>query len=312
MPVDILIPVRDNYLLFRQLYESIRLRIPEEDIGQIIVAVDHSPDKRLRLYAKYLADNGMIKLVGNGIPLPSYYSSLPVKFLKSKGHGGSLNRGLEHVNTDIVFILDPDCIILRNDVLKHSVPCFKLDPDIVSVGQVVGGIRGVKVIGAKERGDPEIKTEYYYKKPHQYGMTNASCMLVRMDAWRKYGLAKFWNKGWAHMPFVRSIFEKNYKTCNFDFYVEGYVVHLGGGILKNMRFKHFRIRSFKDGLPAYGMSYERQVYGAKDLGEHYIGYLELKVPSERYDRQLEDKYGILPFDQMAPPVDKELFGPPSS
>jgi glycosyltransferase involved in cell wall biosynthesis len=311
MTVDILIPVRDNYLLFRQLYESIRLRLSDEDISQIIVVVDHSPDKRLRLYTKYFAENGMIKLVGNGFPLPSYYSGLPVKFLKSKGHGGSLNRGLEQVNTDIVFILDPDCIILRSDVLNNSLPCFELDPDIVSVGQVVGGIRGVKVIGAKERENPEIKTEYYYKKPHQYGTTNASCMLVRMDAWRKYGLAKFWNKGWAHMPFVSSIFAKNYKTCNFDFYINGYVIHLGRGTLKNIRFKHFHIRSFKNGSPTYGMSYEKQKYGAKNLGENYPGYLELKIPSAEYDDLLEKKYGQLPFGEMAPAVDASLFGPPS-
>lgn len=141
-------------------------------------------------------------------------------------------------------------------------------------------------------------------------MTNASCMLVRMDAWKKHHLEPFWNGGWAHMQFGKSIFEKNFKTCNFDFYVDGYVVHLGRATLKNMKFKNFRYRSFKKGTPPYGMSYEQPVYGRKELGEHYIGYLELKIPSIEYDKLLENKYGKLPFDQIAPPVDPSIFGPP--
>ena len=214
------------------------------------------------------------------------------------------------MTADFVFILDPDCIILRKDVLKNSMPCFDLDPDVMSVGQVVGGISGIKVIGREERENPEVKTAYFYKKPYHYGITNASCMLVRMDAWRKHGLAPFWNGGWAHMQFGKSIFKKNFKTCNFDFYLDGYVVHLGRSTLKNMKFKNFRFRSFKNGTPPYGMSREQPVYGTKELGEHYIGYLELKIPSFEYDTLLENKYGSLAFDKIATPVDLSIFGPP--
>jgi glycosyltransferase involved in cell wall biosynthesis len=310
MKIDILITVRDDYLLFRQLYESIRYNIPDDEIEKIIVVDDHSSNRRLIEYEKHLSKDGGIHLVRNGIPLPSYYSRIPIPFLKSKGHGGSLNIGLKHVTTDYVFVIDPDSIILRKGVLKNSLPCFDLDPAVMSVGQVVGGIRGIRVIGPKDRENPELRTVYIRKKSHQYGMTNAACMLVRMEAWKKHGISKFWNRGWAHMPFVRSLFEKGFKTCNFDFYIDGYVVHLGGATLKNMKFKNFRFRNFSDGKPPYGMSYERPVYGEKDRGENYAGYLELTIPSVEYDALLEKKYGDLPYGEMAPPVDPVLFGPP--
>jgi len=310
MKVDILIAVRDQYLLLRQLYESIRCNISEHEIGKIIVVDDHSSERRMIEYEKYLAKDGKIHLVRNGIPLPSYYSRIPISFLKSKGHGGSLNIGLKHVTTDYVFILDHDTVILRKGVLKNSLPCFELDPAVMSVGQVIGGIRGVRVIGPKDRENPELRTEYVREKPHQYGMTNATCMLVKMEAWKKHGIAKFWNGGWAHMPFVRSIFEKGFKTCNFDFYVDGYVVHLGRAIIKNLRFKNYRFRNFKDGKPSYGMSYEQTIYGEKEHGEYYAGYLELIMPSGEYDEMLEKIYGNLPFSEVAPPIDPALFGPP--
>ena len=175
----------------------------------------------------------------------------------------------------------------------------------------MGGVRGIKIIGPEERENPEFKTKYVNKKPGHYGMTNASCMLVRMDAWRKHGIAKFWNGGWAHMPFGKSIFQKGFKTCNFDFYIGSYLIHLGRATLKGMKFKNLRLKSFKNGPPPYGMSYEKPGYGRRKLGENYIGYLELKIPSKEYDDQLEEKYGDLPFDQMAQPVDPSLFGPPS-
>ncbi len=302
MSVDILIPVRNQYILFRQLFESICMNIPDNEIGKIIVVDDHSSNKKLKLYLKYLAGNGMIHLVRNGMPLPSYYSRIPFSFLKSKGHGGSLNIGLEYVTADYVFIIDADSIILRKDILKDSLPCFDLDPEIMSVGQVVGGVRGIKIIGPEERENPEFKTEYVRKKPHQYGMINADCMLVRMSVWNEHNLAKFWNRGWAHMPFVRSIFEKGFKTCNFDFYTDGYIIHLGRATLKGMKLKNFRLRFFKNSTPPYGMSYEKLAYGSKKLGEYYAGYLELKIPSVEYDDQLEEKYGDLPFAQMAQPV----------
>lgn len=310
MMVDILITVRDQYLLFRQLYESIKIHISDEEIGKIIVVDDHSSDRRLINYTKYLAMDGKIYLVRNGLPLPSYYSRIPIPFLKSKGHGGSLNKGLKYVTTDYVFIIDPDSVILRSDVLRNSLPCFNLDPAIMSVGQVVGGLRGIRVIGPNERENPELRTEYIRANPHHYGMTNAVCMLVKMDAWKKHKLARFWNGGWAHMPFTRSLFERGFKTCNFDFFVNGYVVHLGKAILKNMKFKNFRFRSFKYGIPPYGMSYEQSVYGEKDRGENYSGYLELVIPSIEYDKMLEKKYGNLSFSEMAPPVDTSIFGPP--
>lgn len=93
-------------------------------------------------------------------------------------------------------------------------------------------------------------------------------------------------------------------------YVDGYVVHLGRAILKNMKFKNFRFRSFKYGIPPYGMSYEQSVYGEKDRGENYSGYLELVIPSIEYDEMLEKKYGNLSFSEMAPPLDSSIFGPP--
>ncbi|MCK5568802.1 MAG: glycosyltransferase, partial [Spirochaetes bacterium] len=102
MSVDILIPVRNQYLLIRQLFESICLKIPNKEIGKIIIVDDHSSDRRQINYLKYLFEKGKIHFVRNGIPLPSHYSKIPLSFLKSKGHGGSLNLGLEYVTAEYV------------------------------------------------------------------------------------------------------------------------------------------------------------------------------------------------------------------
>ena len=308
--VDILIPVRNEYILFRQLFESIIQKIPKEDIGNIIVVDDFSTDKKLRKYLKYLSNEKLIKLIKGFIPLPSFYSRIPIPLLTSRGHGGSINKGINYVTSDYVLILDPDVIILNGNLIIDAMKCFDLDSKVVSVGQVVGGIKGIKVIGSEERKNPEFLTEYVRKHSHHYGMTNACCMLNKTVAHREYGLAKFWNRGWAHMPFTKSIFQKGYKTCNFDFFVNGYVVHLGRASLKNMKFKNMKIRKFKDGKPPYGMSKETNKYANKEKGEYYGGYLELKIPSGVYDKILEEKYSNLPFDEIAPLVDENIFGPP--
>jgi hypothetical protein len=310
MPVDILIPVRDTYLLFRQLFESISLKIPNNNIGKVIVVDDHSSNKKLINYQNHLSKKGMIHLVRNGMPLPSFYSRIPFQFLKSKGHGVSLNIGLEYVTTEYALILDQDCIIMRGDLLKDSIPCFDLDPGIMSIGEVVGKVKGIKVIGPEEKKNPELNTKHIRKHPNHFGMTHACCMLVRMDGWNKHGLTKFWNGGWAHMRYVKSIFEKGYKTCNFNFFSEGYAIHLGRASVKNLTFKNMRLRSKKDTPPPYGMSFEKPVYADKQFGERYAGYLELKIPSMNYDEMLVQKYGNQPFDHMSDPVDPELFGPP--
>jgi len=307
---DILIPVRNEYLLFRQLFESIIQRIPKEDIGNIIVVDDFSSDKKLKKYLKYLSNENLITLIKGFLPLPSFYSRIPIPLLTSRGHGGSINKGLKYVTSNYVLIIDPDTIILRGSLIKDAVKCFDLDDKIVSVGQVVGGIKGVKVIGDKEREDPEFLTEYIKENPHHYGMTNACCMLNKTVAHTEYGLDKFWNKGWAHMPFTKSIFREGYKTCNFDFFIDGYLIHLGRASLKNMKFKNMRIRKFKNGKPPYGMSKETKKYANKEKGEYYGGYLELKIPSDEYDRILEEKYSNLPFDEFAPLTDENFFGPP--
>lgn len=142
-------------------------------------------------------------------------------------------------------------------------------------------------------------------------MTNASCMFVRMDAWSKYGVSALWNGGWASIPFGKSIARKGLKTCNFDFYIDKYVIHLGRATLKGMKLKNFRIK-FGAKVPAYGMSYEKSSYGRKELGENYIGFLELKIPSAEYDSILKNKYGDLPFNQMTPPIDPQIFGEPTT
>jgi glycosyltransferase involved in cell wall biosynthesis len=294
MSVDILVPVRKGYVYFRQLYESICHKIPKEEIGNIIVVDDHSSDKLLITYTQYLQQNNFITLIRNGIPLPSYYSGIPLSFLKSKGHGGSRHIGLKHVTSDYVLMIDPDCIILRGDIIKNSLPCFDLDPQVMSVGQVVGTVKGVKVIGEEERKNPELNTAYVRKRPQDYGVTNAVCMLSKMDSWRLQNLDTFCNAGWAHATYLKSLFEKGFKTCNFDYFVNGYVIYLGKAILSKMRFKWMKYRRKKH-LSPYGMSVEDTSYSAKNSGETYAGYLELKIPNEEYKTCLDDTYLNLPL-----------------
>ena len=311
MPVDVLIVTRNEYLLFRQCYESIVHKIPKEDIHSIIVVDDHSTNKLIRRYLKHLHENGKIKLIKNGIPLPSFYSGIGIKFLKGKGHGESINIGLEHVTTDVVLILDLDCIVMRSDLVKNGLKCFDLDPKVMSVGQVVGGITGTQVIGKEERKNPPLLTGYTQKHPEDFGKTNAICMFARMDSWRKYGLDRFKKWGWAHGPYVTSIFEKSFKTCNFDTLVDCYVVHLGGGATRNIKLKWLRNLKYKNHKLPYGCSPEYSDYELRDLGgDFYIIYQELQIPSLQYDEYLENKYLNLPFDQLALEVDTNFFKPP--
>ncbi|MCK5453333.1 MAG: glycosyltransferase family 2 protein [Calditrichia bacterium] len=310
MLVDIVTPVRNGYVYFRQLYESIRHHIPDEIIGKIIVIDDHSSEKILREYLQFLDKESLIKLVRNGMPLPSYYSGIPIPFLKSKGHGGSLNIGLKYVSSDYVFFIDPDCIVMKKDILHNALACFDLDPLILSVGQVTGGVTGVEVIGEEERRNPKLLTEYVRQRPQDYGFTNTVCMLAKMDSWNKHNLDNFRNEGWAHAAYIKSLFNNVFKTCNFDFFIDGYVIHLGKAILSSMKFKWMKFKKQKKSISPYGVSAEDEKYGFKKSGEYYSGYLELKIPSVDYYNYLTDKYINLPFDRIAPPVEASFFGPP--
>ena len=121
MKVDILIPVRNQYLLFRQLIESITHNIPDKEIGKIIVVDDHSNEKVLKRYEEYLARKGVIHLVRNGIPLPSYYSRIPISFLKSKGASVlQLPERIEFVKSiPLTNIGKADKRALRDDIEKR-------------------------------------------------------------------------------------------------------------------------------------------------------------------------------------------------
>ena len=98
MPVDILIPVRNGYLHFWQLYESIRHLIADSEIGQIIVVDDCSPEPAEEIFE-----------LNTPVRLYRIDDDIPWNREGARNLGTTMAETKWIVHVDIDHVLQPQC-----------------------------------------------------------------------------------------------------------------------------------------------------------------------------------------------------------
>lgn len=293
--LDILIPMYADtdfhYYLFRLCIESILNKVPGDDYSNIIIIDDHSRNVRFIQYMQFLERHvKRVRLVRLGEPCVSYYAQRQCNSVGvSSGHGGALNEGLRYVNAEFVMVIDPDSLILKRGIIRECMPIFSIDSRIMAAGQLTGDFKGSVIIDREKK----VRLDNTFKNSYR-GIVNACLMIVKMEAWGKYGIKKFNNSGWAHGAFAKDIYEKDLKQANFDFYRDCYALHFGGGILNGVRYQD------NDGTSPLGFDPMRDSYERKQYGEYYAGNPDVRVDTDKMCEYLKKTYGEMKYDIVAP------------
>lgn len=266
MRTTILYTVHNNYPIFRASVESLLAHVPRDSYANLLIVDDCSSNKTLLDFLDRLAsDFDFVEVVHTGEPADmSYYNtagrggrrvctmddslrgdrrrgdkrSLGGRKI-SKGHGGSATIGLRHVGTEFVLVVDSDILFLEKsrDMLPAMETCMDMDPAIMNVGALVNCIDGVKVFDK-----PFNIRDFGDNMPLQWesiasrgAWPSEVAGLMRMSGWTEHGLPTFNNGGWMGLDYALAIFERGFKTCNFNVFKDGYLIHLGYATLRETR-----------------------------------------------------------------------------
>ncbi len=280
----LLCPVYNSYLIFRANIESLLANVNKYNL---LIVDDCSNDKKLLEYLEYLSQFPNIRIIKTGEPADcphhnSYGRNIlpPNKKRLSKGQGISINIGIEQVETEFVFIFDSDTLFLprSKSLIASMEKCMDLEDKIMAVGQLCGKIDGTKIIHDKRPG---------------IGAVNACAMMSRMSGWNKHGLQLLHNGGWCHEPYSRSIFTEGFKTCNFNVYKDGYLIHLGAGLLRTERPEDYagNFAFTQDKFRKYGT-----LNPDGSIKDYYAGYYCIPFTTANFIKLLVDTYAELDFD----------------
>jgi len=318
----LLYTVRNNYGIFRLAVESALLYLPRDHYKEILIVDDQSNDQKTIDFLQCLDSdvNLKVRVVKTGEPNDLGYYNHIERGLKgcSFGHGESINFGLKHVSTHYVCVLDSDTMILPKgkDIIKNIIDeCFSLDEKIMAVGQCSGKVDGIQVFQGnkdeeyyKNRGVPKNSLNQYggwgapflyYKSdysPHSPGgFPPCAFMICSMDSWQKYKLNGFSNGGWAQATYIYNLFrcDDNLKTCNYNVFKDGYVLHIGFSTVRTERRAFNRTLGFVSGAGVYGSV----TAGEGRLNDWYAGYYSVTVTMEELFEILEREYGEFPFNE---------------
>jgi len=331
MATTIVIPVYNQYELFRQCIESIHHNMLHE-AEEIIIVDDYSdPDIPLKPYENYLAENiDKIRVIQSDEYRMSVHSGGRYLDIAKKrgdqglnrmditkptrGHGFALQTGINAAKTDFVMCLDADCVILKNakEMLNEIEELFKSHPDIMCIGQLAGLMSNENTI---------LKESFKYSM-HGVGMNFGGCpgspaffcrinkdkdMEIKDDRLDPPVFANGpMHRGWALSAYVRDLFNQGYGVMNYPVFSQKKVFHVGGGILNAARFygeagiKNARWGMLKDGNQYGGRR------GPDVIADWYQGRYILDTQTRAYMKYLEDKYNK-PFDQIQPSLDESLL-----
>jgi len=293
MKTTLLCPVYNNYLVFRANIESLLANIPSHAYHELLIVDDCSNEKQLINYLDALDSIPYIRVIKAGLPADCPHHNgrgrgiLPKnKNRLSIGQGLAINFGIDHVNSDYVFIFDSDILFNKKscDLIRQMEECMDLDPKIMTVGQLVGKIDGIKI----------VEKPFYaaVSNKNEGGFPNACAMLSRMDGWKRHRVSKLHNGGWCHFPYSVSIFRNGYKTCNFNVFKDGYLIHLGATVLRHERPGDYM------GNFAFAEDQHRK-YGTLNpngsLKDWYAGHDCIPYSTKQFVKLLEETYSDLDF-----------------
>jgi len=266
MRTTILYVVHNNYLIFRASIESLLAHVAREHYAKLLIVDDCSSDKSLLGFMdRLVSDFDFVEVIHTGEPADiSYYNtagrggrracakgdgqrgdrqkgdrrSLGNRKI-SKGHGESVNMGLARVETEFVFIVDSDILFMEKsrDMIPGMESCMDMDPTIMNVGALVNSIDGIKVFDApvniRDLGDNT--TLQWENIASRGGWPSFNGGLSRVSGWREHGLPLLNNGGWIHVDYAPAMFSCGFKTCNFNVFRDGYLIHLGYATLRKTR-----------------------------------------------------------------------------
>lgn len=266
MRTTILYAVHNNYQIFRASIESLLAHVPREHYAKLLIVDDCSSDKSLLGFLDRLADDlDFVEVIHTGEPADiSYYNtagrggrrvcargdsgrgdrqkgdrrSLGNRKI-SKGHGESVNIGLDRVEAEFVFIVDSDILFMEKSrsMIPEMERYMDMDPAIMNVGDLVNRIEGTRVFDApvniRDLGDDS--TLRWESIASRGGWPSFNGGLTRMSGWLEHGLPPLNNGGWVTVSYAPALFSRGFKTCNFNVFRNGYLIHLGYATLRNTR-----------------------------------------------------------------------------
>lgn len=290
MRTTLLCPVYNSYLLFRANVESL---LANTDFDQLLIVDDCSNDPKTVGFLEYLDNNFQnISVVQAGDPAdcPQHNGHgrgvlPPGKTNLSKGQGLAINYGIQHVRTDFTFIYDSDTLFLPKSktMFVEMEKCMDTDEQVMAVGQLAGKIDGIKIIAQRFLN---------WRNRPVGGFPNACAMLSRMTGWHDHRLKLLHNGGWCHEPYATSIFDNRLKTCNFNVYKDGYIIHLGAGMLRTEK-PHDYAGNFaftKDKDRKYGT-----LNSDGSLKDYYAGHNCIPFTTQEFIELLNTSYQNLDF-----------------
>jgi len=286
--------VHNNYLIFRASIESMMAHMDTSELYEIIIVDDCSSEKQLVDFLSYLDTLPLVRVIKAGKPSDYSFHNNKQAFGKpspvisgkksSVGHGVAQNLGIANTVTEFVLFVDSDILFMPKSktLLRQFEQCMHLDEKVMSAGQLVGEVRGVKIIDKP------------FVLPGQAGQLISTrggwpvhiLAMSRVSGWTEHRLTKMCNGGWTNENYIPSLWKNGFKTCNFDVFVEEYVIHLGYATLRHTRdiTDKQRIVYCSDGG---GYSKSRgSWYGYKFVPHTTCEFLEM----------LNNAYGNTPFD----------------
>ena len=187
-------------LLAHLLYSLHRVLEPGS-VERIVVVENDSNDGTVELLAD-MERRGLIEVVPN-------------RHLTY--HGPGLNRGIAYladarrrgdIDSDVVWVLDSDAIILRPDALEGALSRLQ------SCGAAVAAERGPVEAGLVPEGLPYIM----------------SMLLDARRVWQR-GVQPFWEHGAPNVGLYLSLARRGLEVAEFPFFADNYVLHLGQGTI---------------------------------------------------------------------------------
>lgn len=223
------------------LYSLFRVLEPRS-LARVVV-VDNDSDDGSAALLSALRDRGLIDLVRN-------------QWLTY--HGPGLNRGLSHLarlqqrgaaDTDLVWVLDSDVVVLRPQVLTDAVRSLTSNRAALAAE-----------LGPEE---PALLPK---------GCFYVSSMLIDPGrAWRR-GVRPFWEHGSPGAGMQRSLEDRREPMVEFPFYRDQYLLHLGQGTLDRLVARNDRANRYYQ-WATRPRSYTYHYSGNPDGARHYDAFL---------------------------------------
>ncbi|MFH1846303.1 MAG: glycosyltransferase family 2 protein [Candidatus Omnitrophota bacterium] len=316
---SIVIPVYNQYELFRQCFESILYQL---EVTEIIVVDDYSyPNGKLRSYLDYIENKyGNVRVIKSDEYRVCYHASDADKKVDeqinreqnmnmgvtTRGHRYALQTGIDAVKTEFTLNIDADCVALElcknNNLLQQLTDLFDRNHDCMAIGQVAGFMsHDIKPC------NQGFIFDYNGKPNTEGGCPGSPVVACRMSGFKEHNLTPIATcpsrAGWAYAYYTHSVFQKNFSIMNFPILSQKYFYHIGGGILNFARGGR-RQESM------LGMVKDTRQYGGRlrteYMTEWYQGRWVLDIKSHDYIRYLQDKYNS-PFEEIQPLLDENLL-----